>query len=603
MKYLQFKINNYKGIPEIVLNLNRTPSVNVTTLVGLNESGKTSILEAIYLFQNNIKKENAHILIPKSKQYSFNDSVKIEATIELNDQDISKITTFLMDKYKFRLTKKEESKIIKITKKYTFVDSSPKDGGFLVTTFDENFTGKAKNASNERKLFDSKKDAWHELFEKINNEFLPKILYYEDFLFKFPEKIYLESFEGEGEEQSQYRAIIQDILGAIDNSLSIDKHLLARMINSSDRGNNEALEQLLDKMAAKINAEILKKWDEIFGKRQTKSVVVKYNYEEGEEYYLEIKIKQGSDNYSINDRSLGFRWFFSFLIFTAFRKSRSDDPGETLFLLDEPASNLHQKSQQQLLESIEDIFSDCKLIYSTHSHHLVNPKWLSGTYIVKNDAINYGNLEESSITETKVSATLYKNFVASYPKEEDHFKPILDSLDFCPSKLELVPKIIFTEGKNDYYTFKYMANIIMKDKYKLNFYPGAGVDKYENIFRLYLSWGQEFVAIFDADKGGLEAIQKYTDNIGIDVENKLFTLNDVDEEFNTFTTENLFTDADKFKVIQYSFPDYMVYDKSKFNTAIHQLYIDNFHFDFDKETLSKFESIFDFLQKKLNKDY
>lgn len=601
MKYLQFKINNYKGIPEIVLNLDRTPNVNVTTLVGLNESGKTSILEAIDLFQNNIKKENAHTLIPKSKQYSFNDSVKIEATIELNEQDMSKITIFLLDTYKFRLSNKEESKIIKITKKYTFVDSNPEED-FLKVEWEENFIGKAKNASNEKKLHDSKKDAWNELFEKINNEFLPKILYYEDFLFKFPEKIYLESFDGEGEEQSQYRAIIQDILWAIDNNLSTDIHLVDRMKNSNDKGYNDALEQLLDKMAEKINVEILNKWDDIFGNRQTKSVVIKYNQEEREKYYLEIRIKQGSDNYSINDRSLGFRWFFSFLIFTAFRKSRADDPGETLFLLDEPASNLHQKSQQQLLESIEDIFSDCKLIYSTHSHHLVNPKWLSGTYIVKNNAINYGNLEESSITETKVSATLYKNFVASHPNEEDHFKPILDSLDYCPSRLELVPKIVFTEGKNDYYTFKYMANIIMKDKYKLNFYPGAGVDKYENIFRLYLSWGREFIAIFDADRGGVEARKKYTDNIGVDVENKLFTLDDVDTKYDSFTTENLFTDADKLNVIQYSFPDCVGYDKSKFNTSIHQLYIDNFHFDFDKETLSKFESIFEFLQKKLNKD-
>ncbi len=104
-------------------------------------------------------------------------------------------------------------------------------------------------------------------------------------------------------------------------------------------------------------------------------------------YYVELKIRQGSDDYSINDRSLGFRWFFSFLIFTAFRRQRSSESGETLFLLDEPASNLHQSSQQKLLQNIESIFSNCKLIYSTHSHHLIEPKWLSGAYIIRNEAI------------------------------------------------------------------------------------------------------------------------------------------------------------------------------------------------------------------------
>ena len=50
MKYTKFTINRYKGIPRIELELSKKPSSNIFTLVGLNESGKTSILEAIYLF-------------------------------------------------------------------------------------------------------------------------------------------------------------------------------------------------------------------------------------------------------------------------------------------------------------------------------------------------------------------------------------------------------------------------------------------------------------------------------------------------------------------------------------------------------------------------
>ena len=65
-------------------------------------------------------------------------------------------------------------------------------------------------------------------------------------------------------------------------------------------------------------------------------------------------------------------------------------------------------------------------------------KWLAGTYIVKNKAINYDSPEESSTTETNISATLYRKFVAKHPKEEDHFKPILDALEYTPSQLEMV---------------------------------------------------------------------------------------------------------------------------------------------------------------------
>ena len=46
MRYTQFRIENYKGIEQLTLRL----TGDVTTLIGLNESGKTTILEAIYCF-------------------------------------------------------------------------------------------------------------------------------------------------------------------------------------------------------------------------------------------------------------------------------------------------------------------------------------------------------------------------------------------------------------------------------------------------------------------------------------------------------------------------------------------------------------------------
>ena len=363
-------------------------------------------------------------------------------------------------------------------------------------------------------------------------------------------------------------------------------------------------------MSSKLNKEILQKWDAIFGSGQKKEVDISWSTEDitppegevNERYFLELKIKQGSDSYSINDRSLGFKWFFSFLIFTAFRKSRSSDPGETLFLLDEPASNLHQRSQQKLLQSLDDIVSECKLIYSTHSHHLINPKWLAGTYIVKNEAINYGNPEEAKTTETKIDAILYKNFVAQYPSEEDHFKPILDALDYIPSNLEMVPSTVFTEGKNDYYTFKYFSDIIFEGKYNLSFYPGAGVGKYEDIFRLYLTWNRDFIAIFDADRQGIKEKKRYINVLGPDIESKIFTLNEINSSWKNFKTEDLLTDVEKLKITQMSFPKHTKengYNKSKFNTAIQQLYIDGIKYKFNKRTISKIETIMKLIQNQI----
>ena len=376
MKYTKFTIKNYKGIPEIELDLNKKPSSNIFTLVGLNESGKTSLLEAIYLFRNGISKEKAHTLIPKSKQYSFNGKISIEAELELDGNELIDIKKFLKENHEFHIT--DSSKIIKLKKIYHFKNSIPIESDdsngstWEKTTWEESFKGKAKKSKKTKELYNWKRDVWNEVISLIQKEYLPKILYYPNFLFEFPEKIYLEQFEGEEKGQEEYRNVIQDILVSIERGLTIKDHLLERI--ESEKAHKEALEQLLLRMSHKLNEEILTKWDTIFTGTQQKEVIISADTEtETNRHFIKLKIKQGSASYSINDRSLGFRWFFSFLIFTAFRKTRIKDPGETLFLLDEPASNLHQSSQKKLLHSLENIVSDCKLIYSTHSHHLIDP--------------------------------------------------------------------------------------------------------------------------------------------------------------------------------------------------------------------------------------
>ncbi len=50
MKHTYFEVWNFKGIEHIKLDFSSSPNSNIYTLVGLNESGKTTILEAINFF-------------------------------------------------------------------------------------------------------------------------------------------------------------------------------------------------------------------------------------------------------------------------------------------------------------------------------------------------------------------------------------------------------------------------------------------------------------------------------------------------------------------------------------------------------------------------
>lgn len=567
--------------------MDQKPAVSILTFVGLNESGKSSILEAINLLNKQVPDSEAHQLIHKSKKSNYTGEVKISAHMELDTEDKKRIEIFCKKELDFHLTK--DIKSIIISARYIFKNS---EFVSYASNWDIPLIGTEGRGKKESHLYAKNKPKWSKLVKFLKNNF-PKILYYKDFLFDFPQKIYLEEHEFESSEQSEYRKVFQDILDSFDNGLTIEDHFLHRLQNPSEQ-NQESLDALTSQVGHKLSITIFKNWEQIFTKSNKE---IELNCKKDEHgFYVEMKIKQGIDRYHINERSLGFRWFFSFLLFTAFRKARQDDFGETLFLLDEPASNLHQKAQQKLLALFENIANESKIIYSTHSHHLINPKYLSGTYIVKNNAINYENEIDFNTNITDVKATLYKKFVSQYPYEEDHFKPILDAIDYLPSSLENVPNIVCLEGKNDYYTLCFFQDIIFQDSgYSFNFFPGASVDKFDQLFRLYTAWNKVFIALFDDDKAGNDAKKRYIKEISFELKDRIFLLSDIDEKFKEFSMEDLFEMNDKLKIIQQIFPLEVKYNKSKFNTALQDMFINKKPIDFSEKTLSNFKKIFLFL--------
>jgi predicted ATP-dependent endonuclease of OLD family len=90
MKYTKFTIKNFKGIKKIELDLAGMPSSNIFSLVGLNESGKTSIPEAISLLQNRRSDTDACKMIHKSQLSSFTGDVQIIMELALDEEDEKK---------------------------------------------------------------------------------------------------------------------------------------------------------------------------------------------------------------------------------------------------------------------------------------------------------------------------------------------------------------------------------------------------------------------------------------------------------------------------------------------------------------------------------
>ena len=589
MRYLKFIIENFKGIRDsIELDLNHLPHSRIFTLVGLNESGKTSILEAINLIQNDWSKDNAHQMIHKSRKSNFSGSVCVTAIIELDESDEIRIREFCKQELDFKVTNRIRQ--FSICSRYVFEESKYQSNA---RKCDIEIVGRQGRKRTDKPLSEVNEEGYDKLIDFLNEK-LPRILFYRDFLFKFPEKIYLNKDKAIQEKQSEYRDILQDILNSIDETMTIDKHLLSRLKSNAEE-DKESCESLIGEMEQKLTDVIMNNWSNVFVSSGNE-IVIETGVDTNGFHYLQIKVKQGRDKYSISERSLGFRWFFSFLLFTQFRKLRSEDSGETLFLLDEPASNLHPKAQQRLLSVFDQLTEDCKVVYSTHSQHLIEPKNLPNTYIVRNMAINYDGNDDFTQDDTDIRVYPYRQFVSEYPNETDHFRPVLDAIDYAPGTLEMVDGIVVLEGKNDYYTFKYMEKRLNRDS-AMHFYPGAGADKHMPIFELYMAWGKNFWALFDGDQAGIKAKRSYISNLGREIEDRLFTLADIDKSFDGIATEGLFSENDKRAIQGKYFPDTDQYVKSKFNTALQSLYIDDIDIPLDKVTLDNFTRVFNQLDK------
>lgn len=600
MKFIQFKFENFKGIEDQILDISKNPHSNVYTLVGLNESGKTTILEAINHFAFNREKlddiglnsnkiENIEDLIPISKRDNFNGKISISTIIELEEDEI------LILKNKFlenQITITTFDKSISISQQYFFQNSIHQKEETRYKWQHKVF-GKKKNAKKEQKLKDpDTKIIWDFIKENI-----PSILYFPNFLFEFPEKIYLDNLLDK--KHVFYQNIIQDILDSLNNNLNIEDHLIKR-INSQEDSEKRNLNSLIGKMQKKLTDTIFQKWNQILNKKITKTELILIASKDSKGTFLEFNVKDDVDTYRIVERSLGFRWFFVYILLTQFREFRKKSKN-ALYLFDEPASNLHPSAQTELLKSFDKLQN---VIYTTHSHYLINPKWLECTFVIKNESIDYDNEENYNSKNTKITIHKYRDFAVKHPKQTNYYQPILEVLDYKPSYLELVPNVLITEGKNDYYTLMYIQEKQINKKELIKIVPGTSANNLETLISLYLGWGAKFLILLDSDKAGLEQKERYINLFGLTLVPLIITYKDIDESWTNYEMEDLFLEEEKQDFITKLYPNdgKYKYSKSVFNRSLQEIFLQNKQFNLSQSTLNNFKKVINFIEIKFQEN-
>lgn len=545
MRYKKFQIKNFKGIKDTTVDLTAVAGASVFAFVGLNESGKTTLLEAIHSFSPDsatkelVGGESTGAInkrVPRHLISTFTGDVAVIATLSMSPTEKNEIIQAIQNATGLIVDEASFPDEIVFERKQSFKDGDLNGNHFSL------LTAPSVREKSKKKFRSPTVTELGVIRDEIYN-FTPDIAYFPTFIFDFPKTIFLTD---RGDELDRfYRRVFQDILDYDGKGHTIEKDVVRRVrgekkalpwtsffelwIKDDDR---DKIKHVMDRASAAVTELVFGRWNRIFGEdAKGKEVDISYEVVEGEkrdergvitktnehDVYITFQIRDGSRRFVVNDRSLGFRWFFAFMLFTQFRVARKTTR-PLLFLFDEPASNLHAAAQQKLIDSFPEIATgEHTLAYSTHSHYMVEPKWLEQTFIVTNRADNPTTsvLDAASLDDESldIKVATYRSFVNAHPNQTSYFQPIIDRLEVVPSKFDYQRNSIILEGRSDYYILRYATKACGEGELPL--IPALGAGTFKALAALHVGWNLRFLFVLDGDKQGQEERDVYVKEFGI----------------------------------------------------------------------------------------
>lgn len=182
----------------------------------------------------------------------------------------------------------------------------------------------------------------------------------------------------------------------------------------------------------------------------------------------------------LTERSAGFVWFFSFL---AQFKQLKKTAGNAIILLDEPGLTLHGKAQGDLLRYItERLLPQHQVIYTTHSPFMVPADRLQDVCIVEDVVAHEG--KRPVIKGTKVRKNVLE-------VDDDTLFPLQGALGYeITQSLFVGPHCLLVEGPSDVLYLQALGQALkrrgksaLSPKWTLT--PTGGIDKIAPFVRLF----------------------------------------------------------------------------------------------------------------------
>lgn len=403
----------------------------ITRIVGKNESGKTALLEA--LAKSRYFEDNADFQFDKDLDYPRSELIKAKSEnpavltceYELSDEDVETVEDEygegIISKQTFSLTSYYDNTY---TTTGVAVDFSVfKD--WLIASFDVGDQGKEllqdatsfsaledivsehentpgmKEIQNELNKIENGAGKWKNPLEgyiylTYISPVVPKLWYFSDY-FSLPYRINLNEFA----------------TGKPTGSLSSEEFKIAKALfelsglqlsDIQSETNFEVFKAQLEATSNSITDDMFEYWT------TNQNLEIRFDIEHtaNNVRYLNIRIYNSKYRVTLplKNRSKGFLWFFSFLVW--FSKIQGNTNSKYILLLDEPGLSLHASAQSDLLRFIDEkLAPEYQVIYTTHSPFMIDSLKLNEVRTVYDTQNPKVGSVVSDAVEEKDSDTLF----------------------------------------------------------------------------------------------------------------------------------------------------------------------------------------------------
>jgi hypothetical protein len=494
----------------------------VTCLVGKNESGKTAMLQAIYKL-NPAEKEAANfdalVEYPRRRWSEYKERMAktpdnvITSAWELTPLEVDEFnkavgaeaittnTVIIRKGY-------DNKRVIEFDFDHKPVIAASLAASTLHGEEKQKLSGASLIGDYIKALKDNPERSEREeaLLAKLNDQFpqgsgkgfaeafilkrLPTIIYFSTY-YTLPGQVALNPLV-QRQASNQLQQSDRVFLALLDMAGTTPKDI-------SGAGKFEALVAELEAVSNRLSREIFKYWT------QNQHLKINFRFDaarpedpppfnDGYVFRTRIWNERHGVSVGFDERSSGFIWFFSFLVwFSQVRKIYGDN---LLILLDEPALNLHARAQADLLRYInEKLKPHYQVIYSTHSPWMIDNDNLLGTRTVEDVTTAGGEVVGTKVSEEVLSV------------DRDTLFPLQGALGYdIAQSLFIGEHNLLVEGPSDLLYLKWFSRELAKQQRvgldrRWVICPTGGVDKITSFVALFGGRDLHIAVLTDLGKG------------------------------------------------------------------------------------------------------